>query len=103
VDVNNGKAAAAFISFLQTDARSYSYRRATRDPRAACGNVSGESRHGGEGKRGSRERGWVINRDAEEHVPEQTRSRECAGYSNRQARQCQDQRFAQDHPQNRAV
>ena len=37
MDVNNGKAAAAFISFLQTDARSYSYLRATRDPRGRAG------------------------------------------------------------------
>ncbi len=36
--------------------------------RAPCGNISGESRHSGESKGDSCERGWVTRRDAEEHV-----------------------------------
>ena len=55
---------------------------------AACGDVSRKSGHSGESKRDSCECGRVMSRDAEQHVPEETRGRKRAGYSNGQARQC---------------
>jgi len=65
---------------------------------ATHGNKSRESRYRQKSECRGRERGPVIHRDAEEHVRDQARSRECARQPKSQSRQRQGERLAEDHP-----
>ena len=67
---------------------------------AARGHVSGKGCYGSETNGDSHQCRRVIRRNTEQHVPEEARSHECAGYSKSQAYERQEQGFAEDHPQN---
>jgi len=70
---------------------------------AACGDESGDGGHGGESGCNGCECDGVVRGDAEEQVADQVRGGERAGDSDKEADECKEQSFAQDHTKNRAA
>ena len=70
---------------------------------ATGGDEPGECCYGSENEGDGCEGNRIVRGDAEQQVADQVRGGECAGYPNKQSRECKEQGFAQDHTKDRAT